>query len=377
VNDQSGNPLRTVWVLGAGFSRSLGGPLLPDLFRQEDKRDLEVRYPEIKYADLASACWKTQGLYNWGQFVEHQWTDAEQFIDFVDCAKPDSPACEMLMRMTTSLNIPRDAQWSAHNPAFSNLAEIQSSAVRALAAECSWFWRSALVQTERWAPYQAWLDALNPAFHTVVSFNYDGVLEKLSDPARHLVALPDARLDAHGGKSLVHILKLHGSVTWLREGNACRVVDVQEALASPGGMLAIGTPGQTKRMMKDQLFEPLWRKAEAAIRNAEAIVFLGYRFPESDGDARRRVLTAITGSTVHKLRIHVVLGPNVSHPDVLRVRHLLEVCTRQNRDLRPTLNDLYSVHVMGRPGVYLAVEPLLAEDYLALYGHDGPLSKNQ
>jgi hypothetical protein len=34
---------RTVWILGAGFSKSLGGPLLIDLFRQrryEDLRDI-------------------------------------------------------------------------------------------------------------------------------------------------------------------------------------------------------------------------------------------------------------------------------------------------------------------------------------------------
>ena len=33
---------KTVWILGAGFSRALGGPLLADLFRPETYQEVSV-----------------------------------------------------------------------------------------------------------------------------------------------------------------------------------------------------------------------------------------------------------------------------------------------------------------------------------------------
>ena len=43
----------TVWLIGAGFSQSLGGPLLRDLFRREHKDDIEPYFPEAEYGDFA------------------------------------------------------------------------------------------------------------------------------------------------------------------------------------------------------------------------------------------------------------------------------------------------------------------------------------
>src|SRR5262245_27618184 len=101
MRDTQRQPLRTVWILVAGFSRWLGGPLLRDRFRQEHFADLKARYPAT-YGDLAEHCWKTQVLFNHGKSVENQWFDAEQFIDFVDSTAPGSPTEQLLMRMTTS-----------------------------------------------------------------------------------------------------------------------------------------------------------------------------------------------------------------------------------------------------------------------------------
>lgn len=375
MRDRKGNPLRTVWILGAGFSRSLGGPLLPDLFRQEDRLDLTARYPQGQYGDLQEVCWKTQGLFNWGKAVERQWADAEQFIDFVDCAKANSPESALLLRMSSKATVPHEIRGllatNIESVRFDDLDAIKSAAVRALAAECSWFWRHANDQTERWAPYRLWLSSLDGSYDRVVSFNYDGVLEKLARQGEHAIVIPNEARST--GDNRVRILKLHGSVTWLRDGRGCRTVDVGEVLGAPRGLLALGTPGQTKRTMKDELFEPLWREAEAAIRSAEAIVFLGYRFPETDGDARRRVLGAITANSSHRLRVRVVLGPNIQHPDAVRVHRLIGVCASQNRI---PLSALLDPDIpANRPVFDLTTEPLLAEDYLALYESDGPLSR--
>jgi hypothetical protein len=374
LRDRNGKPLQTVWILGAGFSRSLGGPLLADLFRQEDLGDLNARYPAIEYGDLADSCWRTEGLFNWGRAVERQWSDAEQFIDFVDCAAKGSPEEASLLRMSRMAQ-PYDRKQgpavSHHDMRFPDLTSIQFGVLRALAAECSHFLKGALVRTERWAPYRQWLAGQSGEFHTVVSFNYDAVLETLSKESNTWVPLPD---EITGSANRVLALKLHGSVTWLREGSSCTRVRISEALASPGQRIALGIPGQTKRTMKDELLEPLWQAAENAIRAADVIVFLGYRFPATDGDARRRVLGAIAENRSTHLRIHVALGPNIQHPDAVRVLRLIEVCTRMNRTSlgsRPRGLDT----VKGGQTLKLTAEPLFAEDFLALYGGNGPLSK--
>src|SRR5580765_2441231 len=95
----NGRPLRTAWVLGAGFSRSLGGPLLPDLLRQSHASDLEARYPRIEFGDLADACRRAQTVYNWGKRIDGLWLDAEEFLEFVDRAEGDQSAARALFRL--------------------------------------------------------------------------------------------------------------------------------------------------------------------------------------------------------------------------------------------------------------------------------------
>jgi hypothetical protein len=40
-----------VWVLGAGFSKALGGPLFTDLLSSTMRKDLDVRYPHATLGD--------------------------------------------------------------------------------------------------------------------------------------------------------------------------------------------------------------------------------------------------------------------------------------------------------------------------------------
>src|SRR5204862_426480 len=72
----------TVWILGAGFSKSLGGPLLVDLFRQEYLQDLA----QVLTNDLANDLTWVQALYNYGRHEEHVWENAEDFLAYVDAA---------------------------------------------------------------------------------------------------------------------------------------------------------------------------------------------------------------------------------------------------------------------------------------------------
>jgi hypothetical protein len=74
------------WVLGAGFSRSLGAPLLQTLFGSDRLHDLQARYPATTcqtltgdYIDAISPLYQV-GL---GQGL---WPDPEAFLDYLDLA---------------------------------------------------------------------------------------------------------------------------------------------------------------------------------------------------------------------------------------------------------------------------------------------------
>jgi hypothetical protein len=368
--DHTGKRLRTVWVLGAGFSRSLGGPLLPDLFRQEQKQDLRQRYPEASYANLATTCWSVQGLFNWGKESEGRWTDAEQFIEFVEGAEDGSTSHALLQRMMGVAQLVPAGSAVMEKIRFDSPANLRQAVRRALVAECAWFWKDAQTESERWSPYCSWLSMLSPSYDTIVSFNYDGVLECILDSQKHRVEVPGS----HNLDDRVKILKLHGSVTWEVNADVCQVVDVEHALQSTTARIAMATPGPLKRGLTKEFFEPLWVQAVTAIERAEVVVFLGYRFPESDAESRDRLLKAIVVNEQPRLRIHVVLGPDLNQRDVVRMHRLVEVCATRTRTLLRESQDTSEVNLVLNlwKTAELAIEPLFAEDFLSLYSA-GPL----
>src|SRR5713226_2067445 len=108
-----------VWILGAGFSKPLGGPLLGRMLSPESKQDLRIRYSQMPklWSPQADAA---RSLYYYGQskkplnrsqnnvpeFIdgegEHLWEDAEEYLDYLDTAAEkgaNSPACDRLLQI--------------------------------------------------------------------------------------------------------------------------------------------------------------------------------------------------------------------------------------------------------------------------------------
>src|SRR5262245_2969562 len=87
-----------VWILGAGFSRSLGGPLLTDLLSQGEFLQLQARW-----GDLAAECAPVVKAFQWGiqgagPGRPNLWPNAEAFLEYIGGAKPHSPA-EAIIRV--------------------------------------------------------------------------------------------------------------------------------------------------------------------------------------------------------------------------------------------------------------------------------------
>jgi hypothetical protein len=383
---------KRVWILGAGFSRSLGGPLLNELLRPEVRNQVEAVFPRGKYPHLKDG-WIDVVLrvYAYGRkyYEGHVdgtdraregqllWTDAEQFLDYVDTAVlagPDSSAYRTLDRLTDLL-MKRSQRLSKNDVEW--VLQFASAAKRIVAASCSMFLQGADLNSERWDPYVDWARQLTGS-DTVITFNYGCVPERLGKHTGKLLIQQIGPSVRPNDKALV--LKLHGSVSWrlkrpagkaLKGRSGSEIVTLtpdaeDSALTCAADEIAIASPGPHKKKFSAEWLAPFWEEAERAIQDANAIVFLGYRFPPSDSFARKRLIHAIMRNRDSPyLAMHTVLG--VNSPDGPRLTQLLKFAL-QHREVQG-----YS-HIMpdfnaygGRRFGTLLVHSLYAEDFLSVY----------
>lgn len=106
--------------------------------------------------------------------------------------------------------------------------------------------------------------------------------------------------------------------------------------------------------------------AKDALRQADAVVFIGFRFPETDSDAREEILGAIRENKrvhgAHHLSLHVVLG--LPSPQSQRLEALLRfVCGERHDMAEPNFND--EAHTFR-----VQLHPLFAQDFLAISSRD-------
>jgi hypothetical protein len=352
---------KTVWILGAGFSRALGGPLLGELFSKDLLLKVDAAFDLEKYVGIGpNNRWASAIRDLWGQFEDARrsppWRDPEDFLDRLDLAAREegSPSGKWIRKVCRDVGT------------FDHIKELSLAARHLLAAQCSYFLVGADVKSERWWPYRAWAKRMTNE-DAIVTFNYDYVLEMLSD--KFSIVHPGAMFH---GEDKTRVYKLHGSTNWIRtEGKVDfegRVIaesveittDPFAALSLSHGGMAIGTPGPNKKELTE-LFEVLWGMAMTELREASTIVFVGFRFPPSDATPRHELLRAIGTRDRPKsqhVSMHTVLGDDVGSPDSRRlaglIRTALEVQGGRVSDISGAMPGSYS----------LWQHPLFAEDFL-------------
>lgn len=352
---------KTVWLLGAGFSRPLGGPLLPRLLSPSSFKNLESRFEKdhpvrSRAAKLVIRVFGYGTAYQFGKLDnydnmngggERLWDDAEQFLDALDAASRgngDGPSAKRILEIANSVA-------DDHRPA-PPIALLNAAAQRLVAAECSLFAIDADTTTERWDPYVRWAEQLRYT-DTIVTFNYDVVPELLG-------LKPWLNGDSEFSEPFEEddrprVLKLHGSVNWRRETLGPNEYsfkvesDYAFSLTCEDRALAIATPGPTKAERCEQL-RAIWRLAETELASADRIVFVGYRFPETDAQAKRRLLAAIGVKRTRNIYADIVLGPDTNHRDIARLRAMLGHAFNGNG-----------------VGTRITAEPLWAEDYFSVW----------
>jgi hypothetical protein len=358
---------QNVWILGAGFSRALGGPLISDLLALRDDALLKALYP---HAD-AELIRKAQIFFRHGK-LQGYWEHAEQFLDIVELASLEEPtdkashAHTLLQTMIKGIHYPEqvesfNGQRIMHQPGpthvFPSLKSLATSCRKALVAECSVFLRSSQPDSERWAPYVTWAEQLSNK-DAIVTFNYDLVPEILAKHTGKLrvmnpMTIKD-ELSTVDSRNVAPALKLHGSVCWSDHDTGFTMDnDPERALSLDDDHVVLGIPGPRKRTMCAGKLKRLWKTARYAVKNARRIIFIGFRFPPTDTDARCDFLAAISSNSDLQA-VDVVLGPNIAHPDVVRLKELLSFALRR----RPS----------GVSEASIRLQPLWAEDYLSLIG---------
>ena len=370
-----------VWILGAGFSKPLGGPLLGKLLSPEAERDLAVRYNRAPlwgpYPEAARLLYQ-YGRAGKGGTVrtprgdvfdrEDLWEDAEQYLDYLDtAAEGGGPGRDRLVQILGRLN-----------PAlgYKDVKPIAAAGRRLLAAECCAFLEGASPESERWRPYRRWLEHVATGEDVMITFNYDTAVETVAEATKRQL-----RYTTKGSRPshTVKLLKLHGSVNWKlsSDGTSYKVNEQgsrREALDCEDWELAIAGPGPSKQSFSGGAFKPYWDEAIEAIRMASAVVFVGYRFPPTDAEARERLLAAIHDNEQQYLAIHIVLGPDTGTPDSKRLVGLLQHAVVGQRRVAGAGED---VEMTGGVRMYsIQPQPLWTEDFFSVVDRKSILRPN-
>jgi hypothetical protein len=164
-----------------------------------------------------------------------------------------------------------------------------STVLHAFGTEASSFLVGNAVGNEPWQPYIRWAKALMPGQDSIITFNYDRVLEKLDaylgNEKRLQVVLPgeEVRTDR------VPVLKLHGSVTWVK--NDVGGVVVNERAVEQEQPVVIAAPGRSKAAsLTSTLLKSLWKEAHYRLKHANEVAVVGYSLPKTDAEEKRKIV---------------------------------------------------------------------------------------
>lgn len=326
-------PIRHVYILGAGASIPLGGPsfnqLLTDnpivqrlLSFEEDQQQA----PEIKF--IRNVHRSMQGLCAcFGMDSEQK--DVEQLLERLDYCETTSDT-KLREQVLGQLALRNSTLMS------NKIADINKWIRIRIAIETSAFLWQLPPESERWDPYKKWFRSLSED-DSILTFNYDGVVEK----AASLVERPYFKNSstiaslATPTVGMPSLLKLHGSADWSYQYNepdkieavSVEQLDIFSKFQNWGSFIrnqkhvVIGSPGMSKKRITSDLFKSLWDKARIELKRAQVISIVGYSMPATDNLAKELILESIACNRQLK-QINIVLGPDSNSPRARRVHEL-------------------------------------------------------
>jgi hypothetical protein len=240
----AGDDKRVVWILGAGFSVPLGGPLFKDLISWQTLDAYVGLTDQLGGADCMDWGDAVVFIYRAGLAPHRQWwRDAEQFLDVLDVLRRPDPGTLAFRIQNEMSKIADEGKFPDHGQEYAVKIDVRSiltnldfkrlrlEAIRFVAGACSHFLIAAdatkdskleYVRTsEVWEPYIRWSGMLQRG-DTVITFNYDRVLRVLElaskfpdlvNPLKFFLPLKhDAKFPEDG--RWVTQCPLHGHLYW-------------------------------------------------------------------------------------------------------------------------------------------------------------------
>lgn len=350
-----------VWVLGAGFSRPLGAPLLNDFFSEAEGAQLAHYLSQGECFYGADALERLRAIYKEGKST-HCWSDPEQFLVWLSAAASfDTPSTHPMVKyIHDKLRIEIASMLYSSDSKLVGLRVAHQIAAASVSLGCSWFLEEAekvpvvVDQAEQWLPYREWAKSLRPG-DTVITFNYDRVPDLLQKHCGARFSRPalGESVDERRRLGCTPLLNMHGSVGWLTKADGgIEASDRAVAHVHPDRAI-LGIPGHGKTRLASEQLMSSWCRGMAAIESAAAVVFVGYRFPESDNKAKCEILGALRRN--QKAKLHFVLGDN--SPDAGRLQQLL-LWTRLD----------------ARPSHGIIDQNMKTQDFLVAFDRDGLLA---
>jgi hypothetical protein len=295
-----------VYILGAGFSKAAGMPLLPEFMsRMRDTLELVEGLPEESYKALESVLMQRAMLSQVREKVNIDLDNVEQLFGLIDAVHPHGSSFLTDDEKAIRKGISATLLSSMKEKAVVRCQMFNSAAVALEKFGCVYQLPNEEAQQPRGTshvdvdPYRLFCllasHKLDPEAtpnsykeDVLVTFNYDLVIEKALkamgfEPDYQLQPIYQPTTIWLGPDGPVPLLKLHGSINWSLDDStkAVSVADPTELITDSSRFPVIVPPTWNKGAAFD-ILDNVWSRAIGALSRATRIFIIGYSMPKSD-----------------------------------------------------------------------------------------------